>query len=57
MFTMTYNTEYKRLVEFYRRFGKMVCMFEERDVVSYIIWRSKQGVSETQLRQIRQEED
>ena len=49
MFTMTYNTEYKRLVEFYRRFGKMVCMFEERDVVSYIIWRSKQGVSPRRL--------
>ena len=26
-----YNSEYKRLVEFYRRFGKMVCVSEERD--------------------------
>ena len=48
----TYNTEYKKLVEFYRKFGKMVCVFGERDVVSYIIWRSKQGVSESQLKQV-----
>ena len=48
----TYNTEYKRLVKFYRRFGKMVCVFDERDVVLYIIWRSKQGVSETQLKHV-----
>ena len=48
----TYNTEYRRLVKFYKRSGRMVCMFEERDVVSYIIWRSKQGVSETQLKQV-----
>ena len=30
----------------------MVCVFGERDVVSYVIWRSKQGVSETQLKQV-----
>ena len=40
------------MVEFYRKFGKMVCVFGERDVVSYIIWRSKQGVSESQLKQV-----
>ena len=28
----------------------MVYTFGERDVVSYIIWRSKHGVSETQLK-------
>ena len=48
----TYKTEYKKLVEFYRKFGKMVCVFGERDVVSYIIWRSKQGVSEAQPKQV-----
>ena len=30
----TYNSEYKRLVEFYMRFGKMVCVSEERDGIS-----------------------
>ena len=48
----TYNTEYKKLVEYCRRFGKVLCVFGERDVVSYIIWRSKQGVSESQLKQV-----
>ena len=48
----TYNTEYRKLVEFYKKFGKMVCVFGERDVVSYVIWRSKQGVSEAQLKQV-----
>ena len=47
----TYNSEYKRLVEFYRESDKMVVVFEERDMVLYIVWRSKQGVSETQLKQ------
>ena len=27
-----YNIEYRRLVQFYRKFGKLVCVFEERDV-------------------------
>ena len=48
----TYNSEYKKLVEYYRKFGKMVCVFGERDVISYVIWRSKQGVSEAQLKQV-----
>ena len=48
----TYNSEYKRLVEFYRESDKMVVVFEERDMVLYIFWRSKQGVSETQLKQV-----
>ena len=46
----TYNSEDKRLVEFYKESGKMVVIFEERDVVSYVVWRSKQGLSETQLK-------
>ena len=46
----TYNSEYKKLLEFYKESGKMVVIFEERDVVSFIVWRSKRGVSETQLK-------
>ena len=46
-----YNSEYKRLVEFYKESGKMGVIFEERDVVLFIVWRSKRGVSETQLKQ------
>ena len=49
---VTYNSEYRKLVQFYRKMGILVCVFEERDVVLYIIWRSKQGVSETQLKQV-----
>ena len=48
----TYNTEYKKLVEYCMRFGKVLCGFGERDVVTYIIYRSKQGVSESQLKQV-----
>ena len=36
----TYNSEYKRLVEFYKESGKMGVIFEERVVVSFIVWRS-----------------
>ena len=48
----TYDTEYKKLVEYCVKFGKVLCGFGERDVVSYIIYRSKQGVSESQLKQV-----
>ena len=48
----TYNSEYRRLVEFYRRFRRLVCVFEERDMISYVIWRFKQGVTGTQLMQV-----
>ena len=47
-----YNTEYKKLAEYCMRFGKGLCGFGERDVVTYIIYRSKQGVSESQLKQV-----
>ena len=47
-----YNTEYKKLAEYCREFGKVLCGFGERDVVAYIIYRSKQGVSESQLKQV-----
>ena len=48
----TYNSEYRRLVEFYRRFRRLVCVFEERDMILYVIWRFKQGVTGTQLMQV-----
>ena len=48
----TYNKEYKKLVGYCVKFGKLLCGFRERDVVNYIIYRSKQGVSESQLKQV-----
>ena len=36
-----YDTEYKRLVEYCVKFGKAVCGFGEKELVSYIIYRSK----------------
>ena len=47
-----YNTEYKKLAEYCVKFGKALCGFRERDVVAYIIFRSKQGISESQLKQV-----
>ena len=49
---MAYNTEYKKLVEYCVKFDKVLCGFRERDVVAYIIFRSKRGVSESQLKQV-----
>ena len=49
---VAYNTEYKKLVEYCVKFGKVLCGFRERDVVAYIIFRSKRGVSESQLKQV-----
>ena len=49
---MTYNTEYRKLAEYCMKFGKALCGFGERDVVAYMIFRSKQGVSESQLKQV-----
>ena len=40
------------MTEYCVKFGKALCGFGERDVVSYIIYRSKQGVSESQLKQV-----
>ena len=48
----TYNTEYKKLAKYCMKFDKALCGFGERDVVAYMIFRSKQGVSESQLRQL-----
>ena len=48
----SYNTEYKKLAEYCVKFGKGLCGFKERDVVAYIISRSKRGVSESQLKQV-----
>ena len=48
----TYNTEYRKLVEYCMKFGKALCRFRERDVIAYMVFRSKQGVSESQLRQV-----
>ena len=48
----SYNTEYKKLAEYCVEFGKGLCGFRERDVVAYIIFRSKRGVSESQLKQV-----
>ena len=48
---VAYNTEYKKLVEYCVKFDKVLCGFRERDVVAYIIFRSKRGVSESQLKQ------
>ena len=47
----TYNTEFKKLVRFCEEFRKPICCLKERDVVSFIIWRARDGVSEGQLRQ------
>ena len=49
---VAYNTEYKKLVEYCVKFDKVLCGFRERDVVAYIIFRSKRGVSESQLKQV-----
>ena len=48
----TYNTGYRKLVEYCMKFDKALCGFGERDVIAYMIFRSKQGVSESQLRQV-----
>ena len=47
----TYNTEYRKLVQFGVNSGRVFGSWSERDVVSFIIWRAKQGVSENQLKQ------
>ena len=47
-----YDTEYKKLVEYGVKFGEVLFGFRERDVVNYIIYRSKQGVSESQLKKV-----
>ena len=38
---VTYNTKFRRLVKFSKKFDKSSCGLEERDVVSFMIWRSK----------------
>jgi hypothetical protein len=48
----TCDAEYKKLVEYCVKFDKVLFGFRERDVVDYIIYRSKQGVSESQLKQV-----
>ena len=47
-----YNTEYKKLVAYCVKFGKSLCGFRERDVIAYLIFRFKQEVSESQLKQV-----
>ena len=47
----TYNTEYKKLVQFCANSGRVFGCWSERDLVAFIIWRAKQGVSENQLKQ------
>ena len=48
----TYDAEYKKLVEYCVKCGEVLFGLRERDVVGYVIYRSKQGVSESQLRQV-----
>ena len=44
------NSEYKKVVEFYKESGKMF-IFDKRDAMAFIVWRSKLGVSEMQRKQ------
>ena len=46
----SYNAEYRRMVEFHKESAKMF-FFEERGVIAFIVWRSKRGVSERQMKQ------
>ena len=46
----SYNAEYRRMVEFHKESAKMF-FFEERGVIAFIVWRSKRGVSEMQMKQ------
>ena len=39
----TYNTECKKLAEYCMRFGKVLCGFGERDVVTYIVKEANKG--------------
>ena len=48
---LTYNTEYRKLVKFCEQSKKHICCLKERDVVSFIIWRAQDKVSEVQLKQ------
>ena len=43
------NSEYKKVVEFYKESGKMF-IFDERDAMAFIVWRSEPGVSEMQMK-------
>ena len=46
----SYNSKYKKVVEFYKESGKMF-IFDERDAMAFIVWRFKLGVSEMQMKQ------
>ena len=47
----TYDAECKEYKE-YKELGEVLFGFRERDVVGYIVYRSKQGVSESQSLQV-----
>ena len=46
-----YAGEYKRLAEYCRDFGKSIFELGENEVMAYLIFRSKSGVSEAQMKQ------
>ena len=46
-----YDAEYKKFAEYCVEFDEAICEFGERELISYLIYRSKRGVSESQLKQ------
>ena len=46
-----YGSEYKRLVEYCKDAGESVFELGEKELMVYLIFRSKSGVSEPQLKQ------
>jgi len=49
---VTYGSEYRKLIEYCENAGESIFELGEREVMLYLIFRSKSGVSESQMKQV-----